>query len=175
MEAKVRRSHMVSRRYISAWGDKRGRIDVIDLEERRGYVTTYERATVVSYVYDSSFLEQENLEAQFGKIESKGIPALVKLREGTPIDQVDQRNVITFLDMHIERGRYANQAKVTTPALAVKVDGTTEDIDLRLADRMILSRYLEGAEKLEDHRLENWPWAVYSGCKLARGRAVMLG
>ncbi len=170
----ARLGHMVSRSYISAWGDKRGRLDVIDIEEGRGYQTTATRATRVSYVYEAGLLDQANLEGQFGKIETEGIRAVAKLRAGTALERNEQHSVIAFLDMHLERGTYADQAKIQTPALAVRTDGTSEEVGLRLADRLILSRHMKEADRLADHGLENWQWAVYEGGGLVTGDGAVL-
>lgn len=170
----TRRSHMVSRKYLSAWGDKRGRLDVIDLEAPRGYTTTFERATVHSYVYEANVLERSDLEGEYGKVETAGIPALRKLENGEAIEREEQHAVIEFLDMHLERGNYADQSKILTPAVAVMHDGTSQEVDLKLADRLILSRHMEGATSLLDQGLEDWPWAVYEGHGLVTGDGAVM-
>src|SRR5699024_11932702 len=76
---KTRRSHMVSRGYISAWADKKNVVDVLDLQDGRGYSSSIMNASVVSYAYHSEVLTQE-LEAEYARIESTGIFAYTKLR-----------------------------------------------------------------------------------------------
>lgn len=52
----VKRGHMVSKGYIEAWADSRNVVDVIDIQDRRGFPTSIHNATVVSYVYDPKVL-----------------------------------------------------------------------------------------------------------------------
>lgn len=162
---------MVSKFYLRAWGDEKDCVDVIDLEQGRGFKTAIGSATVVSYVYDPDFLTHD-LEGQFGKIESAAAPALKQLREEVPLTEQGQRVIIAFLDMHLERGRYADQAKITTPALVIKTKGETEEVDLKLGDRLLLSRYVEGAVRLSNLGLERWPWTLY---KLYEGESLLTG
>lgn len=165
---------MVSRKYISAWADEKKIIDVIDFEGSRGYSISYERATRVNYAYEANLLEQTDLEGEFSRIESDAIPAFVKLRNDELIDRDEQHSVIAFLDMHLERGLYADQTKIPTQAVAVMIDGTSKPITLGLADRLIFSRYMEGASRLADHGLEEWPWTVYEGGGLVTGDGAVL-
>lgn len=60
---------MVSKTYLRAWGDRRGHVDVMDLEKGKGFQTTIERATVVSYAYDSNLMAAD-LEPEFSRVES---------------------------------------------------------------------------------------------------------
>lgn len=175
MKPEVRRAHMVSRRYISAWGDERGRIDVIDLEQKRGYETTFGRATVVSYAYEATLLVGAKLEQQYDRIESAGLPSIVKLRNGRQLSEAERVAVIAFLDMHIERGNFADQTKVHTPAVAVMTDGRSRSTTLGLADRLVLSRHVnEGADRLAKHRLEDWNWSVHHVENLVTGDGAVL-
>lgn len=99
----VKAAHMVSKGYISAWADKSNTVDVLDLQDGRGYRSSYLKATVVSYVYDPRVLTRD-LERDYWRIEDSGTPAIVKLRNGDPLNPVDQKAVIAFLDMHLDRG-----------------------------------------------------------------------
>lgn len=164
---------MVSKGYLRAWGDEKGCVDVVDLEQSRGFKTAIGNATVVSYVYDPEILMLD-LEGQFGRIESAAAPALGQLREQSPLTAEGQRRVIAFLDMHLERGSYADQAKITTPALVIKSNGETEEAELKLGDRLLLSRSMEGAVRLSNLGLEHWPWRLYEGANLLTGDGAVL-
>jgi hypothetical protein len=76
--------------------------------------------------------------------------------------------------MHLERGRYADQAKITTPALVIKSDGEAEEAELNLGDRLLLSRNMEGALRLSNLGLEHWPWRLYEGANLITGDGAVL-
>lgn len=170
---KVRRAHMVSRGYLDPWADQKGRVDVIDIEQGRGFKATINNATVVSYVYEPSVLTV-NLEAEFGRIESAATPVFVKLREGAKLGENDKRSVIKFLDMHLERGRYADQAKISTPALVLKTGGRVEEVELKLSDRLLLTRYMDGPIRLSTRGLENWSWTLYKRVGLVTGDGAVL-
>ena len=169
----VRRAHMVCKGHLRAWADNRNSVDVIDLQEKRGFKTSIENATVVSYVYDPEVLTVD-LERHFANIESAGTAALAKLREGEPITLDEQRDVIAFLNMHMERGRYADQATTTTPALLIKTSGDAEKANLRLGDRLLLSRNMEGVLHLDKMGLETWPWRLYDAVNLVTGDGAVL-
>ena len=105
----VRRAHMVSKGYLQAWANDEKRVSVIDCQNDRGFTTSVDSATVVSYVYDPQVLTVD-LEARFAKTEAAGIKALNVLRAQETLTLEMQIAVIEFLDMHLERGRYADQA-----------------------------------------------------------------
>ncbi len=48
---RAKRAHMVSRAYLKQWADKGGNVEVIDVQDRRGFTTDVVNATVVSYAY----------------------------------------------------------------------------------------------------------------------------
>lgn len=169
----VKRAHMVSKGYLRAWGDETDCVDVVDLEQGRGFRTAIGNATVVSYVYDPELLTND-LEGDYGKIESAAAPALRQLRDQRPLTVEGQRRVIAFLDMHLERGRYADQAKILTPALVIKSNGETEEAELKLGDRLLLSRSMEGAVRLSNQGLEHWRWRLYQGANLLTGDGAVL-
>jgi hypothetical protein len=98
----VKRGHMVSEGYIKAWADKRNVVDVIDVQDRRGFSTSVHNATVVSYVYDPNVLTRD-LEKAYSKIEDFGTPVIVKLREGESLADEEFDAMITFLDMHLDK------------------------------------------------------------------------
>lgn len=143
----VKRAHMVSRSYLRAWADERNRVDVLDIQQGRGFTSAIGNATVVSHAYEPEVLPH-SLEGEFDRIESRGVPAIVKLRARHAPTASDKDDVIAFLDMHLDRGRYADQSEVRTPAVLVKTDGSSEDASLSLGDRLLLSRHMEGVVRL---------------------------
>ncbi len=157
----VKRGHMVSRGYIKAWADDRNAVDVIDIQDRRGFTTSILNATVVSYVYDPKVLTHD-LESAYEKIETAGIPVIVKLREGAQsLTDTERDSMIAFLDMHLDRGRYANKAKLRAPALVLKTGGKVEEAEIGLADALLLSQSLPEVLRLKTLGLDQWEWRVW--------------
>lgn len=169
----VKRAHMVSRSYLRAWADERNRVDVLDIQQGRGFTSAIGNATVVSYAYEPEVL-LHNLEGEFDRIESRGVPAIVKLRAGHALTASDKDDVIAFLDMHLDRGRYADQSEVRTPAVLVKTDGSSGDASLSLGDRLLLSRHMEGVVRLAALGVAQWPWQVLEARSLATGDGAVL-
>ncbi|MGO4431760.1 DUF4238 domain-containing protein [Paenarthrobacter sp. RAF9] len=172
-EDAVKGAHMVSKGYIRAWADKRNVVDVLDLQEGRGYPSSYLSATVVNYVYDPNFLTR-NLEKVYSLIENAGTPALVKMRKGEPLTEAEARAVIAFLDMHLDRGRYADRTKVRAPAIALRTDGRIEHTELALGDALLLSQSFQDVLRLTTLGLEQWPWQVLEAKGLATGDGAVL-
>lgn len=170
---KAKRAHMVSKGYILAWADARGRVDVLDLEDGRGFASTIESATVVSYAYDPEVLTH-NLESDYARIEDRGIPVIRKLRERQTLTPAEQTAMVAFLDMHLDRGRYADQTKTRIPAVLVKIGGLVEDAELNLGDRLLLSQSLRDVIRLTNLGIEQWPWAVREARGLATGDGAVL-
>ncbi|KIC59978.1 hypothetical protein RM52_00745 [Microbacterium hominis] len=165
---------MVSRGYIQGWADRRGRVDVLDLQGKRGYFTSIENATVVGYVYDPGVLSHD-LEAEYGQIESAGVPVIAKLRSGADsLSTSECSDMVAFLDMHLDRGRYADQAKVRTPAVLVKTGGALEDAQLTLGDRLLLAQAFTDVVRLAALGLEQWKWQVLELEGLATGDGAVL-
>ncbi len=169
----VKRAHMVSKGYIRAWADVGGRVDVLDLEQGRGFPSAIGNATVVSYAYDPEVLTHD-LENDYARIEDRGIPVILKLRDRQMLTPVEQSAMVAFLDMHLDRGRYADQTKIRTPAILVKTDGFVEDAELTLGDRLLLSRSLQDVVRLTALGLEEWPWQVREARALATGDGAVL-
>ena len=169
----VKRAHMVSKGYIRAWADARNRVDVLDLQDGRGFPSSFENATVVSYGYDTEILTHD-LERDYWRIENSGIPAIVKLRNGNTLTAEEQNAVIAFLDMHLDRGRYADQAKIRTPAVVLKTGGRIEDAELTVGDRLLLSQSFQDVLRLTTLGLEQWPWQVREAKHLATGDGAVL-
>ncbi len=169
----VKKPHMVSSGYISAWADMRNVVDVLDLEGGRGYQSSYLSATVVSHVYEPEVLSHD-LENAYWRIEDSGTPAIVKLRESKALTAAERSAVVAFLDMHLDRGRYADQTKTRIPAVVLKTGGRIEQAELNLGDRLLLSGYLQDAFRLTTLGLEGWSWQVGEAKGLATGDGAVL-
>lgn len=171
---RVKRGHMVSKGYIEAWADERNVVDVIDIQNRRGFQTSIHNATVVNYVYDPKVLTHD-LEEAYSKIESAGTPVIVKLREGEPsLTDNERYAMIAFLDMHLDRGRYAHQTKLRAPAVVLKTGGEVEEAELRLGDVLLLSQSLPEVLRLKELGLDQWEWRVWPVEGLATGDGAVL-
>lgn len=171
---KVRRAHTLTKGYIRAWADERNRVDVIDVGRNHGYPSSVNNATVRSYAYEPNVLTRD-LEKEYSVIESDGMQAIAKLRGQDP--SLDDRTVaamIAFLDMHLDRGRYADQTDVRTPAVLLKTDGTIEDVEFNVADRLLLSQSMKDVVRLNALGLDSWGWQVLSGEFLTGDGAVLL-
>lgn len=165
---------MVSRGYLEGWADPRGRVDVIDIEHGRGFCTSIGNATVVSYAYDAEVLSND-LEERYASIENAGTPVIVKLRNGADsLTAAEEAAMIDFLDMHLDRGRYADQTKVRAPAVLLKTGGVVEHAELTLGDRMILSQSLPEVLRLKTLGLEQWQWQVVEEHGLVTGDGAVL-
>lgn len=169
----VKAAHMVSKGYICAWANAKKFVDVLDLQDGRGYPSSYEKATVVSYAYDPNVLTL-NLERDYSLIESKGTPALVKMRKGEPLTAAETHAVIAFLDMHLDRGRYADRTKVRAPAVVLRSDGRIEHTELALGDALLMSQSFQDVLRLTTLGREQWPWQVRAARGLATGDGAVL-
>lgn len=170
----VKRGHMVSKGYISAWADDRNRVDVIDVQDERGFTTAFGNATVVSYAYDPNVLTHD-LERAYSKIEDAGTPVIAKLRDGErAISDTERAALIAFLDMHLERGRYADLVKLRVPAALLMKDGTSEDAELVLGDVITLSQSHPDVFRLCSLPLDQWEWKVLEAVGLATGDGAVL-
>ncbi|QKS17888.1 DUF4238 domain-containing protein [Curtobacterium sp. Csp2] len=155
-----KRAHMVSKGYIKAWADSRKAVEVIDKVRNYGYVDSYNNATVWSFAYEPQVLTHD-LEKEYGVVESRGLRVIRKLRQAQ-YDLADDERValIAFLDMHLNRGRYADQVGVQTSAVALRTDGTSEQVQLNTADRMLLSRSEERLVRLAALGVEHWQLTI---------------
>ncbi|MGO4785517.1 DUF4238 domain-containing protein [Cryobacterium sp. W22_MBD10_FK3] len=170
----TKRPHMVSKGYIKGWADAKGIVEVIDIQGRRGLRQPIGNATVVNYVYEPTVLTTD-LEAAYGQIESAGTPVIVKLRDrDIALTSADIAAMIAFMEMHLDRGRYADQAKVRTPAVLVKTGWHFEDAELSLGDRLLLSQSLPDVLRLATLGLEQWTWTVISTEGLPTGDGAVL-
>lgn len=100
---------MVTRSYLAAWADDRNTVDVIDGGTWNAYATSITNASLVVDVYEPAIMSQD-LEAEYAKIEGRGMSAITRLREETELQPGDGEAIIAFLDMHLHRGRYADRA-----------------------------------------------------------------
>lgn len=156
----VKRAHMVSRAYLQNWADQDGRIRVLDRGVGHSLTQKISQATVVKYAYDTDHMSAD-LEGQFGRIESDGIPAMRSLVAGVPINHLGRVAVVDFLDMHLERGRFADQAKRTAPAVVIGLGIEPTRIEIGLGDRILISRYVdEQAIRLSTLNVTSWRWRV---------------
>lgn len=90
--------------------------------------------------------------------------SIAKLRSGDPtLDDETLAGMIAFLDMHLDRGRYADQTEVRTPAVLLKTDGTIEGVEFNVADRLLLSQSTEDVIRLKALGLGSWEWRVILG------------
>jgi len=155
-----KRAHMVSKAYIKAWADSRNVVEVIDKIRNRGYVDSYNNATVWSFAYAPNVLTHD-LEKEYGTIESRGLRVIRKLRQAQYHLTGDERvALVAFLDMHLDRGRYADQADIQAPAVALRMDGTQEQVQLNTADRMLLSRSEGRLVSLVALGMAQWPLTI---------------
>lgn len=169
----VKRAHMVSKGYIRAWADANDQVDVLDLEHVQGRTSTIANATVVRYAYEPQVLSHD-LESDYARIESKGIPAIRKLCNENSLTSAEQSAIVAFLDMHLDRGRYADQTKIRTPAVLLKTGGQLEDTELNVGDRLLLSQSFHEVTRLAALGLEQWPWRVRQAQHLATGDGAVL-
>ena len=100
---------------------------------------------------------------------------IVKFRNGgATLTSADMAAMIAFVDMHLDRGRYADQAKVRTPAVLVKTGWQLEDAELSLGDRILLSQSHPDVLRLATLGLEQWPWRVVQTQGLPTGDGAVL-
>lgn len=156
----VRRGHMLTKWYISAWANDRNVVDVLDVLEGEGYPSSIVNATVASYVYDPEVLGHD-LEGAFGEIESKAAPVFTRLRAGEALALSDMTAVIEFLDMHLHRGRYADRVGGRQPAVLAMTDKTVQDAELNYADLLSLAHSHPDTLRLTELGLEQRVWKIY--------------
>lgn len=156
----VKRAHMVTRGYLEAWSNARRQVHVWDMEHKIDGVRALGDATVVGHAY-RTLVVTHDLEGEYGKIENAAIPALRALATGGDPNRAGRAAIIAFLDMHVERGRYADQASVTLPAATGNMDGSIELVEMGLGDRLSLAEGLDRqAPRLSGLQLERKRWHV---------------
>ena len=66
------------------------------------------------------------------------------------------------MDMHLERGRYAYEAKVRVPAAMGSTTAPVQMVDMGLGDRLTFARDVDTeAVRLRRLDLERWRWRVH--------------
>jgi len=174
----VKRPHMVTRGYLQAWANNRNVLYLWDAESGRTGPQSINNATVHGHAYDTEHTTLD-LEAEFGRIESDALPAIRSLAQGGQPNDDGRAAVVRFLDMHLERGRYADQTSVTTPFAKLDVfNGGVEMAEMGLGDRLALSRDIDkDAVRLSNFDLLRWRWRVgmsAEGLLLTGDGAVLL-
>lgn len=164
---------MVTGSYIRAWADEKNVLDVADVQDGRGYKSSYKNASIVSYVYDPAVMAVD-LENRYAEIEDRGMSAIAKLRAEQGLDQKEAEAAIAFLDMHLHRGRYADRAGVRVPAVMLMKDGTTQEKDLLLGDMLVLTHEHSDTLRLTSRGLERWTWQIYTTDVLFTGDGAVL-
>lgn len=156
----VKGAHMLSKGYLAAWADSRGIVSVIDKTRQRGYASSVTKATVRNYAYETSLITQD-LEGAYSKIESEGLKAIRKLRDGGGSIGLDEEAaIIEFLEMHRERGQYADRMDAKVPGVAIGLDGTLQDIELSVGDIIFLGRHRAESVRLSSLALETLEWRI---------------
>ncbi|MDR6200161.1 hypothetical protein QE374_002070 [Microbacterium sp. SORGH_AS428] len=121
---------MVPKGYFRALAENKDRVDVLDRQKGIGIGAKIAHATIVGYAYKNGLLARD-LEHDYYDIEDAGTRAFRHLlQEDGPGTVSDQNAVIAFLDMHLRRGRCADQAEIYVPAVVVKADGLSECVKL---------------------------------------------
>lgn len=158
----VKRAHMVSRGYLQAWGNGRGLVYVWDAEAQVSGERGLTNATVVGYAYKTEHTNLD-LEQEYAGIEGRGLSAMRGIINGGSLNTDGREAMIAFLDMHLERGRYADQAGVRTPiAMGNIFTGESTMAEMGLGDRLVLSKSLNReALRIVSLGVDKWPWRVF--------------
>lgn len=158
----VKRAHMITRAYLEAWANERGLVHVWDAENELNRVSSLTDATVVRYAYRTN-VTSFDLEAHYARLENRAIPALRSLANGGGPSRDGRAAVIDFLDMYLERGRYADQAKVKMPVWVGSTSSPGHMADMGLGDRLTFAKDLDTESvRLAHLDLEVWTWRVLS-------------
>lgn len=172
----VKRAHMITRSYLEAWSNPRGLVHVWDAEHEINRPQSLTNATVVGRGYQT-LVTGFDLEGHYGQIESQAVPGLRSLADGGGPNPEGRAAIIAFLDMHLERGRYADQTKVKVP---VWLGSTVEQgrmAEMALGDRLTFARNVDrDTIRLAALNVERWPWrvlAIHGGLVTGDG-AVLL-
>lgn len=155
---------MLTKAYLGAWADDRGTLDVLRHAATTCHPLSINNATVVGGADDPLVLTHD-LEGEYASIENRGVPAILKLRRGSELASSESTAVIVFLDMHLDRGRYADQAGTFIPATLLKTDASIENVDFSVADRLRLSQSLPEILRLAPLCLEQWDEARRERCE----------
>lgn len=158
----VKRAHMVSRAYLEAWANGRSLVWVFDKENPEiSGVRSVRDATVVRYAYRTE-LTSLDLEADYARVESRATPALRNLANGGSVGREGEVAIVDFLDMHRERGGFADKTKARVPMASANVlTGESRLVHAGLGDRIVLSRSVDTSRvRIKDLRVDRWRWHV---------------
>jgi Protein of unknown function (DUF4238) len=157
----VKRAHMVTRAYLSAWANGRDLVYVWDVETKNAGVRSLTNATVVTRAYEANVTTLD-LEEHYSRIESRAIPAFRSLARGGSLNSEGRLAVIDFLEMHYARGRYADQAQIGMPVGMGNIfTGEFQMTEMRLGDRLTLDRDLNrDAARIDNLGADRWPWHI---------------
>lgn len=75
---------------------------MLDIQQGRGFTSSVDNATVVSYVYDPQVLTRD-LERDYAHIEDRGIPVIRRLSNFEEVSSKEREAMVAFLDMHLDR------------------------------------------------------------------------
>ncbi len=157
---------MITRAYLEPWADGRGRVRVWDYENSVDGVRSLNDATVVGDAYRAD-VSGFDLEQHYSKIESIGVRLLRIAASGGPLSEVERDAIVDFLDMFLDRHRYAGQGKATIPASLVTVDFTTgessaREVGMTLGDRLNFAKDANiDVVRLEALGVARWTWRVF--------------
>ncbi|WP_286933306.1 DUF4238 domain-containing protein [Microbacterium sp.] len=153
---------MVSRAYLGAWANGRGQVKVFDKENPEvSGVRSVGDATVVRYAYRTE-LTTLDLEAEYARIESRAIPALRNLASGGSTNREGEAAIIAFLDMHRERGGFADRTKELVPMASANIlTGESRLVHAGIGDRIVLSRTIDQSRTwIRELPVGQWRWHI---------------
>lgn len=154
---------MVSKGYLRAWANSRDLLFVMDAEHETRGVRALSNATVVSHAYRTEHTTLD-LEAEYARVESAALPAMRNLANGGTTTNEGEAAIVHFLDMHAERGRYADQAGVKFPIATANIySGQVKMAEMGLGDRLVLSRHKElspSVVRIQSLGVQKWRWRV---------------
>lgn len=151
---------MVTRSYLEGWANENRRLLVWDLENKSRRELGLNDATVVKYAYKTEHFDVD-LERKYSAIESDGISAIRTLTESGTINNHGRSAIANFIEMHRERGLYADQTKVRMPVIFGGPGGIRPET-MGLGDRLALRDSVDtGIAKLKNLELRRWRWRVH--------------
>lgn len=168
---------MITRGYLEGWANDRGLVYVFDAEAEVHGPRALSSATVVMYAYRTEHTTLD-LEHEYSKVEGEGVAAIRMLAASGALSKEGQGALVRFLDMFLERGFSADQAKVRVPVgIGDFVGGDLRMETLGMGDRLVLSRSMdENRISLAALKIEDWTWRVIpvdSGLVTGDGAAIL--
>lgn len=157
----VKRAHMIPRGYLTAWTNDRGMLFVTDKENAMSREMSLSSATVVRYVYEAPATVID-LEHEFSRIESRGIPAIRRLAGDDDLNREGKLALVQFLDMFAKRSLGADQTKVRPPMVKLKMGSMDAELgQFTLGDRLVLSDAFGGdGPTLQERGFQSGRWCV---------------